>query len=173
MKNDPAVELCAGIERMKTPKLLLTTIVLLGLSGHLGITAETNSILPRFELILGIRTGPECAREVRDPLEFGVRNLSADKMSADECRRILMAGTVHMIAPDGRQYHSDALGWWRTRRPPELSRGDLATHPNCGSVDQYFAVRQPGRYLVWWTSGAFRSNTLVFDYADSTFRRLP
>src|SRR6267142_2140505 len=63
-------------KRMKTPKLLLTTIVLLGLCGRLGIAAETNRILPQFELMLGIRTG-ECARGVRDPPEFGVRNLSA------------------------------------------------------------------------------------------------
>ena len=57
MKNDPAVELCAGIERVKTPKLLLTIIVLLGLCGRLGIAAETNSILARFELILSIHRG--------------------------------------------------------------------------------------------------------------------
>lgn len=132
---------------------------------------QTQELLPPFELILGIRTDVECAKEpVRDPLMFGVRNLGGGKLGPFN---ILFRGKLHVITPDGGHLISDALGKWRTSEPGELMKGEVAIHPNCGSFDQYFEVRQRGRYLVWWTSMGTRSNVLVLDYVDSEFHRIP
>ena len=159
---------------MKTLSVFILVSITFALTECRVLASEANDVntLPRYELILGVRSG-DCANSVPNPLEFGVRNLNAEKISSHECFEILFRGKVHLLAPDGTYHHSDALGFWRVSEPPAIALGEVAIHPNCGSLEQYFQIRQQGRYLVWWTSGSFRSNTLVFEYADSVFRRLP
>ena len=91
------------------------------LSSSLGLISGSNEqgTLFQYELTLGFRSD-NCAKDVQNPLEFGVRNVGVKIISSDECSQILMGGKIHLLAPDGKTYNSNALGFWRTVVPTEI-----------------------------------------------------
>ena len=127
-----------------------------------------------YELILGLRTPADMGSfaDGKCHPRIAIRNLGFQKISADQCARVLTECTLHLSRPDGTESTRE-LGSWIGPYPSDIGRGELAQHADTTAVEIKFKIDKPGRYLLWWTSGEKRSNTLVFDKDDEGLHRKP
>jgi len=121
-----------------------------------------------FELVLGLWP-PQAGKY---PVRIAIRNLRFQEIPSAQCMGILGRCVLHVSQPDGSQ-SSKSLGVWRGRAPDDISRGDLASHCINTPVDGLFKMKKEGRYILWWTQGGKRSNSLAFERDGKELRRLP
>jgi len=158
-------------------KLIVYTILLLATVSAVRGSAADEKVVPPvrdFELVLDEwpQAGfPQLADGKFHP-KVAVRNLGFQKIAADQSLSVLMKGTLHLGRPDGTE-SSYPLGIWRGRAPSDIGRGELAAHVNNTAVETAFSPVKPGRYLLWWTSGEMRSNSVVLDKDDNGLHRRP
>jgi hypothetical protein len=104
--------------------------------------------------------------------KIAIRNMDFQKIPAEQSFLVLMEGTLHLSRPDGTET-AKSLGAWFGRKPSDIARGELAIHADTTAVEVKFTIDKPGRYLLWWTSGEKRSNSLVLDKDDEGLHRKP
>jgi len=101
-------------------------------------------------------------RDGRDHVKIAVRNQGPRTIPGAESKQVLMDGALYLIRPDGSSV-TKSLGGWRGKAPPDVARGESASHCINTAVDELFPFEEPGRYRLWWTSGGRQSNVLVFE----------
>jgi hypothetical protein len=120
------------------------------------------------ELVLDLRP----SQDGKHPVRIAIRNVGSQKMSSEQCMKIFARCVLHISKSDASRSSMD-LGEWRGGAPVDISRGDLASHCVRNPVASLFKMEKAGRYILWWTDGNKRSNSLVFERTKTGLERLP